>query len=929
MNDPQAGAPLESTKVPLRAQRVSHAHFLVREGGHVYSLARATRRVPGRQGKGPPGQNARVKDRQNTVKCFMELKQLKFVNLELKEDQQNMKASLKKAVRAIIPAALGLAALTTPAMAQSQYSWPSYSPTLNYDWTADYGNLAAPTQVLNDCANVSGTVTSGWWCFRYGPSKNSLVTSASWNPLLAKLNTDFAYFRNTMHWPPDKRAKRGYYSSVYLYGSGLCTDSAPNTALGGWQGNINYNGEDWPMVLLSYYPVYCFDPACTYSDRLAQQGDCTHEGIHSVLADLGCKQACWFQEGGNTWLQGTATSLQTGDFSSMGFLSAGSMIAPFMPIECYSGWLQDNSFGGPCAEGVDHGAGVCSWRNLLGGVQYSESFPHFMGEIVSPGSVAWIWRYCQGRVLEGLATASGGLGATQTRHLVQEYRARQAMCDFGKWSNAYVGLLNNNWGVTIDQEFSPYWIDCAAWTASCYANTTNSSGTLTPEARTLPGWSGANQIPLTVNGTAGNTVSVTFNPIGANMSCQLVYRATDNSIVYSSPVSSGTCGITLPKAVKNNVVVAVVCNTDYVYVNDTTRTTHYDYRIVLGTNVTGTASVSSKWFDPATGGVGAPAPPINLAAAAGNGQVALTWAATPGATSYNIYRGTTAGGESATAIASTNISTTSYTNTGLTNGTTYYYKVKAVNSNGTSAYSNEASAAPTGATSIPAAPTNLVATAGNAQISLTWTASSGATSYSVYRGTTANGESATPLVSGLTTTSYTNSGLTNGTHYYYKVKATNSAGTSGYSGEASATPAATVFAAWNKIVCQANSLALDNYNVTTSGTAIHQETYSASALAEQGWSFTASGSYYIIKNKQSGLALQPASTSAGAVINEVTANGSTSQNWAVTALGGGLYKIINQASGLALDNHLLSNGGQLYQESYSGPVQQQWLIASQ
>jgi len=69
----------------------------------------------------------------------------------------------------------------------------------------------------------------------------------------------------------------------------------------------------------------------------------------------------------------------------------------------------------------------------------------------------------------------------------------------------------------------------------------------------------------------------------------------------------------------------------------------------------------------------------------------LTWTASSGATSYSIYRGTTAGGESTTAIA-TGITSTSYTNTGLTNGTAYFYKVKAVNSAGTSAYSNEASA---------------------------------------------------------------------------------------------------------------------------------------------------------------------------------------------------------------------------------------------
>ena len=111
---------------------------------------------------------------------------------------------------------------------------------------------------------------------------------------------------------------------------------------------------------------------------------------------------------------------------------------------------------------------ICTWRNLLGGNQYGETFPHFMGEMVSQGSVAWIWRYCTNRVLEGLATTPGGLGDLQTRRLIKEFRARQAMCDFGKWTTAYKALLNNNWGATIDQEWSPFWIDCPAWTARCY-----------------------------------------------------------------------------------------------------------------------------------------------------------------------------------------------------------------------------------------------------------------------------------------------------------------------------------------------------------------------------------------------------------------------------------------------------------------------------
>ena len=180
-----------------------------------------------------------------------------------------------------------------------------------------------------------------------------------------------------------------------------------------------------------------------------------------------------------------------------------------------------------------------------------------------------------------------------------------------------------------------------------------------------------------------------------------------------------------------------------------------------------------------------PAAPTNLAATAGNAQASLTWTASAGATSYSVLRGTTNGGPYSTTVA-TGLTTTSFVNTGLTNGTTYFYVARATNAAGTSGNSNQASATPTGVT-IPAAPTNLAATAGNAQVSLTWTASSGATSYTVRRSTTSGTGYAT-VASNVTATSFVNTGLTNGTQYFFVVTATNTAGTSGNSNQASATP---------------------------------------------------------------------------------------------------------------------------------------------
>ncbi len=181
-----------------------------------------------------------------------------------------------------------------------------------------------------------------------------------------------------------------------------------------------------------------------------------------------------------------------------------------------------------------------------------------------------------------------------------------------------------------------------------------------------------------------------------------------------------------------------------------------------------------------------PSVPTGLTAVAGDGQVALSWNASSGATSYTVKRATTSGGPY-TDVASA-ISGTSYTDTSVTNGTTYYYVVTATNSVGTSANSAETSATPQESTEeIPSAPTGVTATAGDGQVSLSWNGSSGATSYTAKRATTSGGPY-TAVASGLGGTQLTDTSVTNGTTYYYVVTATNSAGESNPSSEVSATP---------------------------------------------------------------------------------------------------------------------------------------------
>jgi subtilase family serine protease len=115
--------------------------------------------------------------------------------------------------------------------------------------------------------------------------------------------------------------------------------------------------------------------------------------------------------------------------------------------------------------------------------------------------------------------------------------------------------------------------------------------------------------------------------------------------------------------------------------------------------VTGWGAINfSAFVDSQTGGSGPTIPdaPTGLAATAGDGQVALGWSSSFGATTYNVKRSTTSGGPYVTVGSPAG---TTFTNTGLTNGTTYYFVVTAVNSAGESGNSTQVAATPTAASS--------------------------------------------------------------------------------------------------------------------------------------------------------------------------------------------------------------------------------------
>jgi hypothetical protein len=185
---------------------------------------------------------------------------------------------------------------------------------------------------------------------------------------------------------------------------------------------------------------------------------------------------------------------------------------------------------------------------------------------------------------------------------------------------------------------------------------------------------------------------------------------------------------------------------------------------VLGVRVSGevhTASTSS-WYEnmrevmaytPSSGG-SVPGAPSNLQGnAISTSQINLTWTASTGSpTGYYVYRNGAKVGSP---------STNSYSDTGLAAATQYSYYVAAYNSYGTSGDSSTIYVT----TQTPAAPTNLQGNAASSsQINLTWTASSGATGYEVFRD---GAQVGTP-----STNSYSDTGLAASTQYSYYVTAT-------------------------------------------------------------------------------------------------------------------------------------------------------------
>ncbi len=333
---------------------------------------------------------------------------------------------------------------------------------------------------------------------------------------------------------------------------------------------------------------------------------------------------------------------------------------------------------------------------------------------------------------------------------------------------------------------------------------------------------------------------------------------------------------------------------------------------------------------------GPPSAPSSLSATASGTAVGLSWAASPGATSYNLLRSAVSG--SGYVSVATSLAGTNYTNTGLVAATTYYYVVQGANLYGTGSTS-----APASATTVPAAPTGVSALGGVGQIAISWAAAPKATGYNLLRSATSgSGYLGVTGASGLTGTSYVNSGLAAGSTWYYVLEAVNAAGTSARSAQVQSptAPAAPNSLAWSAPaagqvkVTWAPSVAATSYNLKRSA-AVSGGPYTTSVATgitnpAVGYTDSALGpgtNYYYVASAVNAAGQGPDSTqvtaltrpAAPALNTPTVGNGSVGLSWSAvvsaTSYGvkratvvGGPYTTVATVTAASHTNTGLTNG---------------------
>jgi len=415
--------------------------------------------------------------------------------------------------------------------------------------------------------------------------------------------------------------------------------------------------------------------------------------------------------------------------------------------------------------------------------------------------------------------------------------------------------------------------------------------------------------------------------------------------------------------------------------------TWYVGLVVCSTNgALNTSTFSNVQITGGNGGATAviPAAPAAFLAAGGENAVSLRWQPSSGATSYTIKRATTSGGPYSTTVA-TGVTASNYTDKTVTNGTTYYYVVTAINSAGTSVNSPEDSATPfspmvniafggtasssmvggvswqqpyqafdfnsgsrwhngTGSNPGPTGWLRYDFGAGNAQTLKRYTVVSGDAADRDPKTWTLQGSNDGSTWTTLDTQS--NQAFVNRNHAkvynignttayrYYQIDITaNNGGTTLTIAELGlwSDTGRTIADGTYRVISKKSKKVLDVYNGgTTDGTNVDQ--WSWSGGNNQKWTLTHLGNgQYQALGVGSGKALEVGgnSTANGGNVQIWSWANSNSQKWTVTPTGDGNYKFLNVNSGKAVDvsGGSTADGANVLQWTYSGSDNQQWRIS--
>jgi len=300
---------------------------------------------------------------------------------------------------------------------------------------------------------------------------------------------------------------------------------------------------------------------------------------------------------------------------------------------------------------------------------------------------------------------------------------------------------------------------------------------------------GSSNLSNEVSVTVPNAVTIPSAPIIITSAYQsansLNYLAWNPSI---GATSYKVYWSTSPGVTTSSSSLTPTSTTDYGHSGVQAGYTYY-YR-VQAINSAGASSLSSEVSVTIPSSITTPSTPTGISGVyqSSNSWNYITWNSVVGATAYKVYWSTSPGVTTSSSYL-TPTSTTDYGHSGVQGGYTYYYRVQASNSAGTSSLSSEVSVTVPSLITIPSAPAGIsgVYQSSNSWNYITWNSVAGATTYKVYWSTSPGVTTSSSFLSSTSTTDYGHSGVQGGYTYYYRVQAINSAGISGLSNEASVT----------------------------------------------------------------------------------------------------------------------------------------------